>query len=1117
MSLQKIQHMAERSALFQDLFRRLEQSRRLVLGGLAGSSPAVLIAALRDRLKVPVVVITADPNQSEELADDLMELLGQAYHFQAWDVVPYESNPPSVEVLASRLETLEALTREPSPVVTTTMRAIMQRTMPPDLLRQRTIRLKVGAKISRDDLIEKLVRLGFERLPLVEEVGQFSVRGGIVDVFPHGCENPYRVELVDDRIESIRQFDIFSQRSISHPDEAVILPRRESLLSGEELMAASQTSPDRAALSLLAEDPSIHGLQWVAPLFPDKVASLLDYLPRDAVVFLYSPEEIRHQAEQILEEARVEFDRRETEERILPPEDLYDDAERLGERCSLFRQLIYHPLGTGELDFGILAQEALSGELKRLRQRLEEYARDGYRTFILCDNQGQARRLGELLEDPPPALEISVGALHGGFVFPQARLAVFTDHQIFNRYRRRHRFWKFRGGAAISSYSALSQGDYVVHVDYGIGRYQGLEKVTVDGRNMDCLVLLYRGDDRLYVPVDQLKRVQKYIGGDAGPPSLSRLGGSGWEKIKSRTKKAIRDMTRELVQLYAVRKAKDGHAFTEDTVWQKELEAAFIYEETPDQITAIEAIKGDMESPSPMDRLVCGDVGYGKTEVAIRAAFKTVMDGKQVAVLAPTTILAQQHLTTFRDRLADFPVKVAMLSRFKTRKEQTQTLRELQEGQVDIVVGTHRLIQKDVLFKDLGLVIIDEEQRFGVAHKERLKQLRRLVDVLTLTATPIPRTLYMSLMGARDLSVINTPPKDRRPIKTEFLEFDEAAVAEAILREVDRGGQVYFVHNRVQSIQAIASLVSRIVPLARVGVAHGQMPERMLENTMLRFLRREYDVLVATTIIENGLDIPNVNTIIINRADAFGLAQLYQLRGRVGRSHHLAYAYLLTPPLGSLSAVARKRLSALREFTALGSGFQLAMRDLEIRGAGNILGSQQHGFIAAVGFDLYCQLLDEAVRELKGETIPEVLEPRLHLKVDAYIPDQFIPDEAQKVAICQRLSRTKDRQGLEDIRLELEDRYGPIPPPTLALLDLAAVGLLAKEKGIDLVAVQDHDLVVEYRPGRAPGAEEISRILERLEHPLEFISGETFGARISLPETAHQRRLDSVKKTLQKL
>ena len=1115
MSLKKIQQIAGASALFGEVLDRIQRDRHLDVTGLAGSSQAVLLSFLQRRLEAPLLAVTAEPNAAEALSDDLTELLGKAYYFQAWDTVPYEPSPPSVEAMASRMETIEALGRGTAAAVVTTIRALMQRTMPPDLFLEKTIRLSVGSTLSLQKLTRNLVGLGFERLPLVEEVGQFSVRGGIVDIFPHGCQNPFRAEFVGDRIESLRIFDVFSQRSIEKTDQAVILPRREFLISPQRLRDAGGDAPDRAALALLADDPSVHGLQWVAPLFPDLVASLLDHLPSETLIFLDSPEDILFQAESVLKEAESEYGRRETEERILPPERLYDPPGELIKGVERFSLLRHQPLGPADVDLSIHSQDPVGGDLKRLREKLSKYSREGFQSFILCDNSGQAKRLEELLEDRPGGLEISVGTLHGGFTFPGAGLAVLTDHQIFNRYRHRHRFWKFRGGAAISSYSALSPGDFVVHVDYGIGRYQGLQQVDVDGRQMDCLVLLYRDDDRLYVPVDQLKRVQKYLGGDAGPPALSRLGGTAWERIKSRTKKAIRDMTRELIQLYAERKAKQGHVFSPDTVWQKELEAAFIYEETPDQMAAIEAIKTDMESGSPMDRLVCGDVGYGKTEVAIRAAFKAVMDGRQVAVLAPTTILAQQHLTTFSDRLADFPVKVEMLSRFRSRKEQRAILEELEKGTIDIIVGTHRLIQKDVRFKDLGLVVVDEEQRFGVAHKERLKQLRRLVDVLTLTATPIPRTLYMSLMGARDLSVINTPPRDRRPIKTEFLEFNEEAIAEALLRELDRGGQVYFVHNRVQSIQIMAGLVSRIVPQARVGVAHGQMPERTLEQTMLRFLRREYDVLVSTTIIENGLDIPNVNTIVINRADAFGLAQLYQLRGRVGRSHHLAYAYLLTPPLKTLSAVARKRLSALREFTSLGSGFQLAMRDLEIRGSGNILGPQQHGFIAAVGFDLYCQLLRESVRELQGEELPSVPDPRIHLKIDAYLPDHYVPDEGQKVSLCQRLSRSVSQEAIEDIRREMEDRYGALPPPANSLLDLTALSLLAREKGIDLVALQDHSLLLEFRPERVPTPRRIKDFLDRVEEDVQFLSGERFAVRISLDRREPADQLEEIKKTLQ--
>jgi len=1118
MPIEQIEKFVEQSPTFRRILNSIRSGQlRSEITGLAGSSKALLLSYLHRKLRVPILIITAKPGEADELTDDLTVLLGQAYHFQAWDVLPYEPRPPSVETLASRIEALHALTRGDGPVVVTTIRALMQRTIPPKLFREKTLHLRVGASTPRDDLIRRLVDLGFERLPLVEELGQFSVRGGIVDVFPHGCENPLRVELFDNKIASIRQFDIFSQRSIAHKKEALILPRSDAHICEDDLKDFAEKSSGQEILELLKEDPSSYGLQWFTPLFPNLMASLLDHLPKDALLVLDGPQEIWAELENVLEEAQREFSTLLAEEQTVPSEILYDSKGRIQEQLSGFRLIVNRPLASAELNVDARPQEVIGSDLNRLRKKLSEYDQQGYRSFILCDNEGQVHRLEELLEDIPTTVQLGVASLHGGFVLPEILLAVFTDHQIFNRYRRRHRFWKYRGGAAISSYSALSAGDFVVHTDYGIGKYLGLEKLTIDDRQIDCLIIAYRDGDRLYVPIDQLGRIQKYIGGDGGAPALSRLGGATWDKVKSRAKKAVRDMARELIQLYAQRRAQKGFTFSPDTVWQKELEASFIYEETPDQLKALQAIKMDMENPAPMERLICGDVGYGKTEVAIRAAFKAVMDNKQVAVLSPTTILSQQHLTTFSDRLADYPINVAMLSRFRTKREQAEILRDLKAGKIDIVIGTHRLIQKDVVFKDLGLVIIDEEQRFGVTHKERLKQLCRMVDVITMTATPIPRTLYLSLMGARDMSVINTPPKNRLPIKTEFLEFKKEAIADAILREIDRGGQIYFVHNRVQTSQSMAQFIRQAVPHIRVGIAHGQMPERVLESTMLKFLRRDYDCLVATTIIENGLDIPNVNTIIINRADALGLAQLYQLRGRVGRSHHLAYAYLLTPPFKRLSEVARKRLRALREFTALGSGFQLAMRDLEIRGAGNILGAEQHGFITAVGFDLYCQLLEQAVRELKGEAIKEMPEPRLYLKVDAYIPDFYIPDEGQKVALCQRLSRAGSVDMIEELRQETEDRYGHVPPPVLTLMEVVAISVLAKEKGVDLVAIQNNQLLLEYRSDRIPSAEEISGILDRAEVPFQFLSGKGLGVRLFFPHKDRSKRLAFIKKTLQNL
>jgi len=694
-------------------------------------------------------------------------------------------------------------------------------------------------------------------------------------------------------------------------------------------------------------------------------------------------------------------------------------------------------------------------------------------------------------------------------------LVVLTDHQIFSRYFWRRRKRRFNEGIALSSYSALSVRDFVVHIDHGIGRYAGLETLEVDRKKRECLKLLYQGDDKLYVPIEEFNRVHKFVGKE-GAPSLSKLGGTSWENLKKRTKKAIQDMAQELIQLYAERKAKPGIAFSPDTVWQKELEASFIYEETPDQLASIDAVKKDMEQSIPADRLICGDVGYGKTEVGVRAAFKAVMDGKQVAVLVPTTILAQQHFVTFSERLKSFPVNVQMLSRFKSRKEQKEIVSSLKEGRMDVVVGTHRLIQKDVRFKDLGLLIVDEEQRFGVTHKEKIKKLRRLVDVITLTATPIPRTLQLSLLGARDMSIINTPPKERLPIHTEITKFDKKLIADAILREVDRGGQVYFVHNRVQTIEAMYRFLKDLVPQIRIAVAHGQMEENLLEKVMLDFLNRRYDLLLVTSIIESGIDIPSVNTIIIDRADRFGLAQLYQLRGRVGRSNVRAYAYLLIPKVKLLTQSARKRLKALEQFTQLGSGFHLALRDLEIRGAGNLLGAQQHGFIEEVGFDLYCRLLDEAVRELKGEKIERLPEVKIQFDLDIYIPDSYIPDSQQRVEIYKKLSEAKSVEEVKEVEAETVDRFGNPPQEVEDLLNFTRVKITASHLGIFRLSLKKDILMLEFSPDKKIGKKEIQNLRQKINLPLEFAVDKTLKLYVDLKKADEKKAL-FVKNLLQRL
>jgi transcription-repair coupling factor (superfamily II helicase) len=757
--------------------------------------------------------------------------------------------------------------------------------------------------------------------------------------------------------------------------------------------------------------------------------------------------------------------------------------------------------------------------LDLLIQTTSEYDAAGIDYFIATDTKGQAARLDELIgervsvENTPV---IAMADLKGGFVCRQGRFAILTDHEIFSRYHRRVRKKRFKEGVAISDYSNLAKGDHVVHTAYGIARYLGLETITVDNRSRDCLLLQYAENDRLYVPIEEFNQVSKYSGKDTAP-TLTRLGGPGWEKLKKKTKKAIADMAADLIKLYAERKMKSGYSFGEDTVWLKQLEASFAYEETPDQSKAINDVKYDMAEGKPMDRLICGDVGYGKTEVAVRAAFKAIEQGKQVAVLVPTTVLAQQHFHTFSERLSELPVNIEMLSRFRSRRRQLEILEELAEGRIDLVIGTHRLLSKDVLFKDLGLLVVDEEHRFGVRHKEKLRQLKTTVDTLSMSATPIPRTMQMSLMGVRDMSLIHTSPKDRLPIITEIVEFDPAIIATAILREIDRGGQVFFVHNRVQTIDSMYRYLKKIVPQAEIAVAHGQMHERSLEGIMLAFLAQRYNVLLCTAIIESGLDIPTVNTMIINRADRFGLAQLYQLRGRVGRSATRAYAYLLTPPMKTLKADAIKRLRALEAHSDLGSGFALAMRDLEIRGAGTVLGARQSGFIEEIGFDLYNRLLEEAVAELKGEEIKRLPETKLELDMEIHLSDRYVTDRHQKVDIYRRLANARSLDDVENIRDEVTDRFGKQPQSAINLFDAAAVKVSAAALEIEKVTLRSGIANLFFKEGRQLLRAEVEAFRKVTDRPLEFSLAGRAQVTIDLSQVTETERLPHLRGVLGKI
>jgi transcription-repair coupling factor (superfamily II helicase) len=888
----------------------------------------------------------------------------------------------------------------------------------------------LGQTLPRERLVADLQTGGYERVGLVANRGEFAVRGGVVDVFPVSAARPIRIELWGDEVDSIRALDPLSQRSLDTIGEVTIPPLR--------------LSPDGGAAALAA------------------------FLPAGGLLVLVEPGEAAAIARGLAERA----------DRAGTPAPLAWTVAVGPEHCRRMAVTVARPPDGHwrEVRLPAAGIDALGGQTHLLVQMLRGLADEGVAVVI---TSSQASRLATILADaglavdvvdgldepPAPGQIVAVpGTLGRGCRFETPSLAVITDAEVVGWRRRRPRMRFLRDGERLATWADLTPGDLIVHVHHGIGRYRGLVRLPMDGAQREYLLLEYAGADRLYVPTDQIGLVQRYIGTEGETPRIHRLGGADWEREKRRVKEATREMAASLLALYAARATVPGHAFSPDTAWQQEMEATFPYRETPHQIEAIEAVKRDMEAPRPMDRLVAGDVGYGKTEVALRAAFKAVMDGKQVAVVAPTTILAQQHFNVFSERFARYPVTVELLSRFRAPAEQKAVLAGLAAATVDVVIGTHRVLARDVRFRDLGLVIVDEEQRFGVQHKEHLKTLRQSVDVLTLTATPIPRTLHMSLAGLRDLTVMETPPEARLPIHTEIRPHDDEVVREVILREHTRGGQVYVVHNRVESIERAARRIRRLVPEVRVGVAHGQMPEERLEQIMLDFLGGRFDVLVCTTIVEIGLDIPQVNTIIIEDAHLMGLAQLYQLRGRVGRADRQAYCYLLYPRSTPLTTEAEQRLRAMAEFVELGSGLGLAMRDLEIRGAGNILGPEQHGHVAAVGFDLYCRLLDEAIREARGEVVEEAPDPALELGVDAYLPPAFIADEHERMAFYRRLAAARTDEDVEAVAAELGDR-GVLPPPAQALIDVVRLRTVARAAGVASIAREDGRFTVRLSAG----------------------------------------------------
>ncbi len=1111
---------------------------------LDAARPAV-IAALHTDWDGPILVLSPQPERARSLHEQVTLWAGwsqtpateveaaPAWYFPAPDALFYDWTPWDGETIRRRVAVLSALAdnrHQLQPVIFASVWALMTVTVPPQALGPGVQELRVGQTMRMSALLEQLVAYAYEGTSVVEEPGTFSQRGGILDVYPPNATRPVRIEWFADEIDTIRSFDPVTQRSLQKQTEVCLFPASEALprcaqaalrylshmQGGQDSLASLRPLRDRERLQV---GEYFKGIEFYLPCLYPRVATLLDYLPANTLVLVDGLPQV-DSAAKALEAQAVDLRAELTEEGHITP-DFPAPYKPWSELCRSLASLTTLVLG-----YDVPTEDTCVGELPdlartrgsapffhtapryggRVQQLVDDSSRfraAGQQTVIVSR---QAQRLSNWFEESdqpvvpvdglpslpaPGSLTLIQGALAEGWRLEStgagwsevsSSLLLLTDTEIFGWAKPRRRPYTRRKAASPESFFAqLREGDYVVHIDHGIGIYRGLMQKTVDTAQREYLELEYAEGDRLYLPVSQIDRITRYVGASDQAPKVYRLGSADWSRVRARAKRAVEDIAKELLQLYAAREVVQGHAFAPDTVWQEELEASFPYEETPDQLQAVLEVKEDMERQRPMDRLLVGDVGYGKTEVAVRAAFKAVMDGRQVAVLVPTTVLAQQHLLTFQQRLAAFPVDVNMLSRFCSPSEQKDIVERLTEGKVDIVVGTHRLLQKDVSFKDLGLLVIDEEQRFGVRHKEWLKQMRQQIDVLTMTATPIPRTLYMSLSGVRDMSTIDTPPEERLPIRTAVSRYDEGLIRRAVLREMNRNGQVYFVHNRVQGIRQMAQHLQKIVPEASIAIGHGQMPEEKLSKVMLDFAAGVYDILVCTSIIESGLDIPNVNTIIINRADRFGLAQLYQLRGRVGRSTVQAYAYLLYNKHRRLSDVARRRLEAILEASELGAGFRIAMRDLEIRGAGEILGARQHGHIAALGFELYCRLLAQAVDGLKAGGMeeqpptPEIETPPLiELPLQAYLPDDYVPDDGLRLRMYQRLAALTSEEDLDSVRRELEDRFGLLPLPAEDLLYVLRVRLLASRADVQAIGREDNNLVLKLGAKGQQSAREIA-------------------------------------------
>ncbi|MDA8412570.1 MAG: transcription-repair coupling factor [Desulfobacteraceae bacterium] len=1138
------------------------------LPGLKGSTAAFVIAELLRCQPKNLLVISADQDAADEFRRELTFFSSPGTSplvFPAWDSQPCSPASPHPDISGARLDTLFRLQNGLARVVVLPVAAALQRVLPRRTFSEASCYLVAGEDFERDDLLARLVKMGYASVPLVEDRGSFAVRGGILDIFPPNLAAPVRIEFFGDTVETIRSFDPLTQRSLQPVEELVLLPSREILLTDDVLADIAprlkQCCDDldigadkrRDCLADLQNSVYFRGVEYLQPLLHPGLETIFDYAPGSLLVML-DPEAVRGAIGSFAEEiAAGAVKGRAAGLPHSPPGELF-----LGEAAFYAIVAAHSRLELSGLtldggaekttisipcqansDLRVTVSKETTHALTPLSRNLRGWLDGGQRVLVVCHQRPQAERLRELLApygipcniseasfsealttpshhlNQEVAITLLLGDISHGFRLPDARLVLIAEEELFGRRVRRRGVSEVRKKQILASLAELKPGDFMVHIDHGIGRYHGLQHISVGGVAGDFLLLEYAGGDKLYLPVDRLGLVQRYIGPEGSLPGLDKLGGSGWEKSKGKARKNIEELAGELLEIYAKRQVCEGFAFSPPDEMYREFEASFAWEETPDQLSAIQDVLADMQHSRPMDRLVCGDVGYGKTEVALRGAVKAALDGKQTGVLVPTTILAQQHYETFHERLKDYPIQVEVLSRFRTPKEQKAILERLAKGDVDIVIGTHRLLQKDVAFKDLGLLIIDEEQRFGVKDKERLKAFRAVVDVMTLTATPIPRTLYMSMMGIRDLSIIDTPPVDRLAVKTFVARFSEELIREAVMRELRRGGQVFFVHNRVQTIAKRAELLAQLVPEARIAVGHGQMDEHELERVMLGFMHGETNLLLCTTIIESGLDIPNANTLIVDHADKFGLSQLYQLRGRVGRSTQRGYAYLLIPGESVISSDARERLRILQDISELGAGFRIATHDMEIRGAGDMLGNRQSGTVTEIGFELYNQMLEETICRMRGEEMIERVEPEINLRVPAFIPEAYVKDTNQRLVIYKKLTQAESAEDVLDVQNEVSDRFGAYPLATAYLFETMKLRILLKRLLVRQIDFDGKNVVISFHP-RTPAPPDLIIAMMRNE-PKKYQFTPDFKLVCALKGTGFEDILELSKSVLQRL